>query len=148
MRKFVFLCIAAVIVSSCGGPKTLYYWGGETKGTTMYENSAYLSYDKQTPKSICNLIAVYEDMVRNPKKGLRKVPAPGICAEYGYLLLKPEAVQAFENNASSSQKKLFGKKAEYAVLFRERAEEMFKMEMELYPESQQFLKPLFEKLSK
>ena len=83
MKRLIFLSILVLIVTSCNVTQPLYYWGGEQNGTSKYENLAYMSYDKQTPESICRLICVYEDMVNNPA-GLRQVPPPGICAEYGY----------------------------------------------------------------
>lgn len=145
MKKILILFIVALFATSCG-VQSLYYWGGEQKGTTKYENLAYLSYDKQTPESICNLICVYEDMVTKPS-GIRQVPPPGICAEYGYLLLLPQTAEIFMEHASSSQKKIFNT-SDYVTTFRERGEEMMKKEMELYPESIQFIKPIFIKLTK
>ncbi len=148
MRKLIVAAAAAVILSSCGvtTPSSLYYWGGAQNGTTAYENLAYQSYDKQTPKSICNLVAVYEGMVSHPG-GARQVPPPGICAEYGYLLLQPETATAFLNNATAAQKKLFGSE-DYATLFTERGKEMLQKEIELYPESAKFIEPLIKKLVK
>lgn len=138
--------VAAMSMTSCGTTSTLYYWGGSQSGTTAYENLAYQSYDKQTPKSICNLVAEYENMVSKPG-GTRHVPPPGICAEYGYLLLKPETATTFLENATSSQKKLF-KTDDYGALFQEKGKEMLEKEIEYYPESAQFIEPLIKKLAK
>lgn len=146
MKKIFILAIAVVMLSSCGMTNALYYWGGTQSGTTAYENLAYQSYDKQTPKSICNLVAVYENMVTKPG-GTRQVPPPGICAEYGYLLLQPETAETFLNNATSAQKKLF-KSNDYSVLFLERGKEMLQKEIELYPESAKFIEPLIKKLAR
>ena len=138
---------AALLLSSCGTTvETLYSWGGYQNGTTAYENLAYLSYDKQSPQSICGLVAVYENMVSHPG-GSRRVPPPGICAEYGYLLLQPGTAETFTQNASSSQKSLFGS-SDYAVLFREKGQEMLEKEVEYYPESARFIEPLIKKLAK
>lgn len=146
MKKIAVLFIAIVMLSSCGMTNPLYYWGGIKSGTTAYEHLAYQSYDKQTPKSLCNLIAVYEDMVTRPG-GSRQVPPPGICAEYGYLLLLPETAETFLNNATTAQKKLF-KSDDYGVLFTERGKEMLQKEIELYPESAKFIEPLIKKLAR
>ena len=116
------------------------------QGTTAYENLAYQSYDKQTPKSICDLVVVYENMVTHPG-GTRQVPPPGICAEYGYLLLQPETATTFMNNATPSQKRIF-KRSDYDAFFLERGQEMLKKEMELYPESAQFIAPLIKKFAR
>ena len=146
MKKALLLILAAALLSSCGPTNALYYWGGAQNGTTAYENLAYQSYDKQTPKSVCNLVAVYEKMVTNPG-GIRQVPPPGICAEYGYLLLLPETADIFMKNATDAQKKLF-QSDDYGVLFSERGKEMLRKEMELYPESARFIEPLIKKLAR
>ena len=146
MKKIIIWIVAVVILSSCSMTNTLYYWGGVQSGSTAYENLAYQSYDKQTPTSICNLVAVYENMVTKPG-GTRQVPPPGICAEYGYLLLQPETAETFMNNASSTQKKLF-KSEDYGTLFQERGKEMLQKEIELYPESVEFIEPLINKLAR
>lgn len=138
--------VGAMFLSSCGTTSTLYYWGGMQSGTTAYENLAYQSYDKQTPKSICNLVAVYENMISKPG-GIRQVPPPGICAEYAYLLLKPETAAVFLEHATSSQKRLF-KTEDYGSLFREKGKELLEKEIEYYPESAQFIEPLRKKLVK
>jgi len=146
MKKELVLMLSVLMLSSCGMTNTLYYWGGTQNGTTAYENLAYQSYDKQTPKSICDLVVVYEKMVSNPG-GTRQVPPPGICAEYGYLLLQPETAETFLNNATYTQKQLF-KTDNYSVLFQERGKEMLEKEIELYPESARFIKPLIKKLAR
>lgn len=146
MKRVFYLAIAVVLFSSCSMTKSLYYWGGIQNGTTTYENLAYQSYDKQTPKSLCNLVAAYENMVTNPG-GTRQVPPPGICAEYGYLLLQPETAETFLNNATPIQKKLFSSE-DYSALFQERGKEMLQKEIELYPESAKFIEPLIKKLAR
>ena len=148
MKRLILLAVLGLTITSCSVTQPLYYWGGEQKGTSKYENLAYMSYDKQTPESMCRLICVYEDMVNNPA-GSRQVPPPGICAEYGYLLLQPQTAETFAKHATPAQRSAFkDADADYAVLFRARGEEMMKMEMTLYPESVHFIKPIFEKLTK
>lgn len=112
----------------------------------MYEHLAYKRYDKQTPESICSLICMYEDMVTNPG-GARMTIPPGICAEYGYLLLIPENAEIFAKYATAAQKKIFRAK-DYAAFFPEKGKELMLKEIELYPESALFLKPLIERLTK
>lgn len=146
MRRMIVLAMSVAFLSSCGITNSLYYWGGAQNGTTAYENLAYQSYDKQTPQSICNLVAVYENMVTKPG-GTRGVPPPGICAEYGYLLLQPETAVAFTDNATYSQKRLFDTE-DYSALFLERGKEMLEKEIEYYPESVKFIEPLIKKLAK
>ncbi len=145
MRKTILFLTACLVLSSCGTTSSLYYWGGNTNGTTAYEHLAYKTYDKQTPESICKLIVTYEDMVSNPK-GTRQVPPPGICAEYGYLLLQPATAETFANNATAIQKNTF-EGTDYSSLFRERGEEMMKKEIELYPESEIFIAPLIKRFT-
>ena len=144
MRKLFVLGVACLILSSCA-TTSLYYWGGYANGATTYEHLAYKSYDKQTPESICKLIVAYEDMVKNPG-GTRQIPPPGICAEYGYLLLQPETAEAFAGAATPAQKKFF-EESDYNTLFRQRGEEMLQKEIELYPESAPFIAPLVKRFT-
>lgn len=144
MKRLLLLALV-LATSSCGVSSSLYYWGGGSNGATLYESLTYRHYDKHTPKDICKLICVYEDMVSNPT-GTRKVPPPGICAEYAYLISQPEVVMTFMENAQSSQKRVF-KTEDLAAFFPERAKELFEMEMRLYPESATFIIPLLDKLS-
>ena len=146
MKKLLIIGIASLCLASCGVSASLYYWGGTQKNTTTYENLAYKNYDKQTPESICKLICMYEDMVTYPG-GTRMVPPPGICAEYGYMLLIPENAEIFSKYATASQKKIFAS-ADYAALFPEKGKEMMLKEIELYPEAAKFIAPLIEKLCK
>lgn len=144
MKKLMLAVLSVLLLSSCGVSDTLYNWGGRQNGTTAYENLAYQSYDKQTPKSVCNLVAVYEEMVTKPG-GLRQVPPPGICAEYGYLLLQPQTAEVFQNNATAYQKQMFDT-TDYATLFQEKGKALLEQEMVLYPESIKFIQPLLKKL--
>ena len=146
MRKALFLFIAAFTLTSCGFTTSLYYWGLETSGATEYENLAYKNYHKQTPESICKLICMYDELVSYPG-GSRKMPPPGICAEYGYMLLIPENAEIFAKHATSSQKKTFSS-TDYAAFFPEKGKELMLKEVELYPESAKFISPLIERLCK
>lgn len=146
MKRLLILAVASLSLASCGVTSTLYYWGGIQNGATTYENLAYRNYDKQTPESICKLICMYEDIVTNPG-GTRNTPPPGICAEYGYMLLIPENAEAFANYATSLQKRTFAS-TDYASFFPERGKEMMQKEIELYPESAKFIAPLIERLCK
>ena len=146
MKKIIFLSLVTLCLSSCGLSSSLYYWGGTQNGATAYENLAYKNYSKHTPESICKLICMYEEIVTYPG-GSRQVPPPGICAEYGYLLLQPENAETFAKYATSGQKSNFSS-ADYAALFPEKGKEMMFKEIELYPESAKFITPLIERLCK
>lgn len=74
MKRIIVIIAACMILTSCG-TTTLYYWGGTTNDTTVYEQLAYKTYDKQTPESICKLVVAYEDMVKHPT-GTRQMPPP------------------------------------------------------------------------
>lgn len=146
MKKLFLLTLLTFCLTSCGLTSSLYYWGGVQNGATTYENLAYKNYDKQTPESLCKLICMYEDIVSNPS-GMRKMPPPGICAEYGYMLLIPENANIFAEHATSMQKRTFSS-TDYASFFPERGKEMMLKEIELYPESAKFIAPLIERLCK
>ena len=144
--KLLILTIVTFCLTSCGLTSSLYYWGGMQSGATTYENLAYRNYDKQTPESLCKLICMYEDVVSNPG-GTRKMPPPGICAEYGYMLLIPENASIFAEHATSMQKRTFSS-SDYASFFPEKGRQLLQKEVELYPESAKFIAPLIERLCK
>lgn len=146
MKNLFLLTLLTFCLTSCGSTSSLYYWGGVQNGATTYENLAYKNYDKHTPESLCKLICMYEDIVSNPG-GIRKMPPPGICAEYGYMLLIPENANIFAEYATSMQKRTFIS-TDYASFFPERGKEMMLKEIELYPESAKFIAPLIERLCK
>ena len=146
MKKLFILVLVSFSLTACGLTSSMYYWGGTQNGTTTYENLAYRNYDAQTPESICRLICMYEDMVTYPG-GTRKMPPPGICAEYGYMLLNPENAEIFNTYATTAQKRTFSA-TDYASFFPERGKEMMLKEIELYPESERFIAPLIERLCK
>ncbi len=146
MKKLALFILTAVLLSSCGTTTSLYNWGGSSSGgVSPYESLSYLNYDKQTAESICKLLVLYEEMTSHPG-GSRKVPAPGICAEYGYLLMQPEVLQTFSENATKAQMKVYEGK-DLSAYFTEHGKEMFEKEMEYYPESVVFIAPLLKKLS-
>ena len=146
MKRILTLALVSFVLTSCGMTTSLYYWGGVLNGATPYENLAYQNYDKQTPESICKLICMYEDMVTYPG-GTRRVPPPGICAEYGYMLLIPENAVIFAEHATAMQRRSFAS-TDYAAFFAEKGKEMLQKEIELYPESAKFITPLIERLCK
>ena len=146
MKKTIILTFCIISLCSCSVPKSLYYWGGTYKDASVYENLTYQNYDKQTPESICNLICAYEDIIKNPT-GLRKMPPPGICAEYGYLLLKGETPEIFSKYATTKQKKIFTSQ-NYGEYFGLYGIELLEKELQLYPEPAKFIKPLLDKLKR
>ena len=83
-------------------------------------------------------------MVSNPGGSRNTVP-PGICAEYGFLMLQPNTAEIFEMYATPKQKKAF-ENSEYGALFSEKGIKMLEMEMELYPESVTFIGPILKRL--
>ena len=146
MKRILTIVLVSFAFTSCGITSSLYYWGGMQNGATTYENLAYKKYDKQTPESLCNLICVYEDIVSNPG-GTRRMPPPGICAEYGYMLLIPENAVIFAEHATALQRRTFAS-GDYASFFPEKGKELLQKEIELYPESAKFIGPLIERLCK
>ena len=141
MKRLLLILSLVLLCSACTSTR-LYYWGSNGE-TTLYEELAYQHYDKQTPESICKLVCLYEDMTLNPG-GTRMAIPPGICAEYGFLLLQPETANIFATNATKRQKKMFSS-SNYSVLFAEKGIQMLEKEMTLYPESATFITPLLKK---
>lgn len=146
MRRLAALCPFILLLASCGvsnTPVDLYYWGGSSNGTSVYEDLSYRTYKQQTPEVVCRLVCAYENMVSHPG-GARNVPPPGICAEYAYLLLQENTAAYFAENATDAQRNIFDS-TDYPELFRGKAEQLFAKEMEYYPESQVFIIPLIKK---
>lgn len=111
MKKLLIICIIALVSVSCNNDLYKYY---------DYDNLIF-SYGKRDipDKEIKKLVKQYDKIVSQPK-GKRKLPAPGVCADYGYLLFR------------------IGKKDE--------ARDMFRKEVVLYPESEVFINKLIEEL--
>lgn len=156
MKKLLILVLFLVSFSSCSvfenitssnDRNFLYNWGTPEDGQnyTRYDELSYKLFDKQSPETICDLLCHYEYMISHPG-GERKVVPPGICAEYGYLLLKAETADLFFQYATSSQKQVFGNLTDYQALFYEKGIKMMEKEMELYPESATFLTPILNQM--
>ncbi len=98
MKKiWLFIPIALLILASCTIEKPLYSW-------YKYEKATY-SYIKKTEETdVEKLLEVYQDII-DKQKGSRKVPPPGICADYGFLLL--------QNNKQEEGLALLKKEVEY-----------------------------------
>ena len=144
MKKVLIVLATLSALCSCGTTSSLYYWGDDAGGQSTYEQCFYKMAKTQSPQSICNLVAAYENIIRNPK-GTRQLPPPGVCGEYGYLLLQPHTAEIFATNATAAQKKLF-EGDDFILIFRQRGEEMLKAEFTNYPESERFIRPLLEKM--
>ena len=102
------------LLPSCGSSPALYSWGN-------YEQTAYAVAQNPTPERLRALGMVYEKLITQPE-GLRKMPPPGLCAEYGYLLAKQGDT--------------------------ERGVKLLEKEAELYPESAVFVRRLIKQLKK
>ena len=136
---------AGLLLSACGPVShSLYNWGGTSRGATEYERKAYNLSSKQSPESICAMMMMYQELIYAPG-GSREVPPPGICAEYAWLLAQPETADIFAKYATDRQKAVF-KFTDYASGFLGVSRELFEQEMQYYPESIVFLKPLVERL--
>ena len=112
MKKILLLVIIVFGCISCGTSTKLYDWNG-------YDDAVYKYINKADEKSVESLIKVYEKLIKT-SGGTRQTPPPGVCADYGYLLLKNGKIKE-------------GK----ALLMQEIA---------LYPESKQFIDRILERL--
>ena len=145
VKKLASAALIIISLSACS-PQLLYNWGPvQANGVSQYEKLAYRHYDKQTPNTFCELIVLYETIITHPG-GKRQVPPPGICAEYGYLLMHPEAADTFLKYATPAQMRVFRGK-ELSSYFSERGKEMFELEQKNYPESEMFIGPILKKFS-
>ena len=141
------ILVVGLLLTACGPTaEVLYYWGGTHNGVTEYERYAYRSASKQSPESTCAMLMMYESLVNHPG-GLRQLPPPGICAEYAWLLAQPETAAIFAEHATARQKAVYDF-TDYGSGFLARSRELFEREMQYYPESILFIKPLAERLFK
>ncbi|WP_298527305.1 DUF4810 domain-containing protein [uncultured Porphyromonas sp.] len=108
----VLASVVAVLLASCATTPSLYGWGN-------YEATSYAVAKTPSKQNLQRLIEVYEELITHPK-GTRQLPPPGICAEYGYLLIKQ------------------GKPEE--------GRKLLEQEIALYPESSIFIQTLLKRL--
>lgn len=108
MKEFKLLIFVGLLVTSCApAVKPLYYWGN-------YASTSDKFVKRSTDKDLQQLIASYEDILKqSEKKSSRGIPAPGVCADFGFLLLQ---------NGDNS-----------------RGMELLQKEIALYPESKVFI---------
>ena len=110
-RSYLLLALTAPLFISCMSTSPLYYWGN-------YEEASYQHYKQGTDEAKAKLMATYEKMISR-QTGTRNTIAPGICAEYGYMLIQS------------------GK--------REEGINYLKKEVELYPESRVFIERIIKR---
>jgi hypothetical protein len=114
MKRNLFIILISLIAVSCTQTKPLYNWRG-------YDDAVY-SYTKNSDeKSTERLIKIYEKLINN-SGGTREVPPPGICADYGYLLIKKGET--------------------------EKGKELLTKEITLYPESKVFIERILKRFEK
>jgi hypothetical protein len=80
MKKYIYMIILSIAVSSCGPSKELYSWG-------KYEQASYNYLKKADEKSTELIIKEYKSVI-NKQKGTRKMIPPGMHADYGFLLIQ------------------------------------------------------------
>ena len=133
---------AVLMFSSCTTTSNMYYWGPVSDNVTKYEKSVYNYYKYQSPESICRLIETYQDIIQKCKANEKMIP-PGICAEFGYILLNPENETYFNEYATNSQKKMME-----GIVFIEYGKQMIEKEIILYPEARHFLEPVIKRITR
>lgn len=74
------MALVGILAVSCAPTKPLYNWKG-------YDDAVYAYTKASDETSNENLIKIYEKLIKN-SGGSRQVPPPGVCADYGYLLIK------------------------------------------------------------
>ena len=112
MKKILLFAIIVFGCISCGTSTSLYDWKG-------YDDAVYKYINNADEKSVESLMKVYERLNKT-SGGTRQVPPPGVCADYGYLLLKNGKIKE--------------------------GKELLKKEISLYPESKQFIDRILDRL--
>jgi hypothetical protein len=80
MKALSQLAFVSMLFISCEPQKNLYSWGN-------YSNASYSYLKNSDEKSTQELIEIYKKLI-DKQTGTRMVPPPGICADYGFLLLQ------------------------------------------------------------
>lgn len=80
MRKILLLTAVAIVGASCTTQTPLYNWN-------KYDDAVYAYTKRADEKSVESLMGIYVKLIEN-SGGSRKVPPPGVCADYGYLLIQ------------------------------------------------------------
>ena len=112
MKKLLFLAAGLLCLAGCA-PKPLYTWG-------KYQDASHKYVKNNTEKDADALIKTYQYIIDHPKNGKRQVAPPGICADYGFLLVQKGRV--------------------------EEGLKLMRMEIALYPESAVFVEAIIKKL--
>lgn len=143
IKLLVVTFIFAVMFSSCTTTNSMYYWGPVSMSDNIprYEHAVYDYYKYQSPESICKMIETYQEIMIKCKANEKMIP-PGICAEFGYILLNPENEAYFVEHATKSQKKMME-----GIVFLEYGKEMIEKEVALYPEARHFLEPIIKRIT-
>lgn len=113
MIKYICILFVCFMCFSCGSASSLYSW-------RSYDEAIYAYTDKADEARMQQILKVYEKILKS--KGTRGVPAPGICADYGFLLIKNGEV--------------------------DKGKELLEKEMELYPESKTFISRILKRFEK
>jgi len=152
--KILMMFAAAMFTTSCASyhvyytpseklpsaDEQLYNWGKEVYFSNLYNEVSYEYNMSRTPEALCVMMATYQTMISEPG-GVRQLPPPGICAEFGYFLLKPEICEIFQNHATEEQKRILTR-----TDFAQYAKELLEMEMQNYPESKGYLERIVKRL--
>ena len=80
MKKIFLILILGFAVTACTVTKPLYNWSG-------YDDAVYAYTKNSSEQSISNLVKIYTKLIDN-SGGSRNVPPPGVCADYGYILIQ------------------------------------------------------------
>lgn len=113
-RKYLVIAVISLLAISCTTTQPLYNWRG-------YDDAVYAYTKASDEKSNENLIKIYEKLILK-SGGTRQVPPPGVCADYGYVLIK---------------------KGEIA-----KGKELLVKETVLYPESKMFIDRVLKRFEK
>lgn len=104
--------LTLIISSSCGSSQTLYS-GTSYTYDTKYPEVLCEYLVKSDEKETKDLIELYEELIEDKESTTRKIPAPGVYADYGFILIEKGEI--------------------------EKGKEMLKKEIEFYPESSVFI---------
>jgi hypothetical protein len=85
IKSVIVLLLGSFLVVSCAPTKQLYNWKG-------YDAAVYGYIKKSDEERKGKLLQIYMKLINTPD-GTRLTPPPGVCADYGYLLIKDGKVE-------------------------------------------------------
>lgn len=83
MKPINSIAVVLLLLASCksASKMPMYYW-------SSYDDRTYRVIKSNEAKDIQKLMETYNEILMNDAKSSRAMPPPGVCADYGFFLVK------------------------------------------------------------